>query len=413
MKHTFIIISLLLFSIGSHPQNFWEPKGLNNKSIGYLTCDSSGKLYAAEQVLDYIYSSGDYGETWQFLSEIDETSEIVIITSLIFKNDMVFASSLGGSGIYKSNDLGITWLPQNNGLQSNDITKITERNDSLFASSWIGLYLSIDNGENWSKLHPDILVIDDFSLLFDDRIVALNEDDVFISYNKGISWDNIIIAGIHSSFRNIISEDNLIYVGSKGDGVYVLSDYGNIWNLRYPTVGYAYVDAAALTSTGIYMIGGELTGCYFTYDHGESWIEINSGLPNKYINTIFFDEQSYAYSGLTYFGIYKSLSPLTSIEEDFQVRLNSYTLFQNHPNPFNPKTKIKFTIPSDVKRKKRNVSLKVYDVLGNEIATLVNEEKPAGTYEITWYAEKLPSGVYFYKLQAGDFTETKKMVLIK
>ena len=58
------------------------------------------------------------------------------------------------------------------------------------------------------------------------------------------------------------------------------------------------------------------------------------------------------------------------------------------------------------------LSLKVYDVLGNEIETLVNEEKPVGTYEVTWYADNLPSGVYFYQLKAGDFVETKKMVLM-
>ncbi len=60
-----------------------------------------------------------------------------------------------------------------------------------------------------------------------------------------------------------------------------------------------------------------------------------------------------------------------------------------------------------------SVQLKVFDILGNEIETLVNEEKPAGTYELTWNAENLPSGVYFYRIQAGSFTETKKMVLMK
>ncbi len=60
-----------------------------------------------------------------------------------------------------------------------------------------------------------------------------------------------------------------------------------------------------------------------------------------------------------------------------------------------------------------SVTLKVYDVLGNEIATLVNEEKPAGSYEVTWFAEKLPSGVYFYQLRVGEFTQTKKMILMK
>lgn len=84
------------------------------------------------------------------------------------------------------------------------------------------------------------------------------------------------------------------------------------------------------------------------------------------------------------------------------------TLEQNYPNPFNPSTTIEYQIPEI-----SFVTLKVYDVLGKEIETLVNEEKPAGTYEITWYAEQLPSGVYFYKIQAGEYIATKKMLLIK
>ena len=85
-----------------------------------------------------------------------------------------------------------------------------------------------------------------------------------------------------------------------------------------------------------------------------------------------------------------------------------YTLFQNYPNPFNPSTIINYALPE-----KGNVELIVYDVLGNEIVTLVNEEKSAGTYDVEFNATGLPSGIYFYKLQAGNFVETKKMILIK
>ena len=94
-----------------------------------------------------------------------------------------------------------------------------------------------------------------------------------------------------------------------------------------------------------------------------------------------------------------------------EVNLNvptEFSLQQNYPNPFNPSTKIKFSI-----LKTSKVTIKIYDILGNEIETLVNEEKPTGTYEITWYAENLTSGVYFYQLRTGEFLETKKMILIK
>ena len=88
--------------------------------------------------------------------------------------------------------------------------------------------------------------------------------------------------------------------------------------------------------------------------------------------------------------------------------LNNFILQQNYPNPFNPSTKINYYIPVG-----RFVNLKVYDVLGNEIATLVNEEKLAGDFEVSFNATGLPSGVYFYQLKAGVFIQTKKMILMK
>ncbi len=87
---------------------------------------------------------------------------------------------------------------------------------------------------------------------------------------------------------------------------------------------------------------------------------------------------------------------------------NDYLLYQNYPNPFNPTTTIKYSVPQS-----SNVVIKVFDVLGKEITTLVNEEKSVGTYELNWYAGNLPSGIYFYRIQTGDFIDTKKMILLK
>jgi agmatine/peptidylarginine deiminase len=98
---------------------------------------------------------------------------------------------------------------------------------------------------------------------------------------------------------------------------------------------------------------------------------------------------------------------------DNVIQPEEFHLSQNYPNPFNPTTTISFIIPQEERRKTQEVKLAVYDVLGNEIAILVNEEKPAGTYEITWFADGLPSGIYFYRLLAGSIAQTKKMILLK
>ncbi len=106
---------------------------------------------------------------------------------------------------------------------------------------------------------------------------------------------------------------------------------------------------------------------------------------------------------------------ITTVEEYKNNIPSIYKLQQNYPNPFNPSTKINWQLPIS-----SFVSLKVYDVLGNEVVILVNEEKPAGTYEVTWNATNLPSGVYFYRLQVypansgtENFVDTKKTLLLK
>ena len=147
-------------------------------------------------------------------------------------------------------------------------------------------------------------------------------------------------------------------------------------------------------------------------------IKINPGGPNEETNSITGFGSLLLQNPLQFdhsIGeIVLNLTP-TSVEENNSSVPLDYFLFNNYPNPFNPSTKIKYSIPNS-----SQVVIKVFDILGNEIETLVNEEKSTGTYEVTWYAGQLPSGVYFYQLkatpsggQAGGYLETKKMILIK
>ena len=96
------------------------------------------------------------------------------------------------------------------------------------------------------------------------------------------------------------------------------------------------------------------------------------------------------------------------VEEENNLIVDEFKLFQNYPNPFNPVTRIKFQIPQAGK-----VTIKIYDILGAEVTTLLNEERPTGIYEIDFNASRLASGVYFYQLKAGSYIETKKMILLK
>lgn len=136
------------------------------------------------------------------------------------------------------------------------------------------------------------------------------------------------------------------------------------------------------------------------------------GIGNKSVRLRLVVENNFTseYSLSNVFSFNQALgkTALEKVNWDEITKVKEYALEQNFPNPFNPSTKIKFQIPND-----GYVTLKVYDILGNEIATLLNEEKPQGKYELNFNASSLASGVYIYKLQAGDFVSSKKMILLK
>ena len=117
--------------------------------------------------------------------------------------------------------------------------------------------------------------------------------------------------------------------------------------------------------------------------------------------------KSYLYGAVIDEIVYGDTSTVLGINYE-NVQPDQFLLSQNYPNPFNPSTKINYQLPEI-----SFVALKIYDVLGNEIATLVNEEKSAGSYEVEFSSKRLPSGIYFYQLRAGNYVETKKMVLLR
>ena len=104
----------------------------------------------------------------------------------------------------------------------------------------------------------------------------------------------------------------------------------------------------------------------------------------------------------------KLASTAVGTEEELDILPEKYALSQNYPNPFNPETVIKYSIP-----KAENVSLVVYNLIGEKVAILINERKPAGSFTVDWDASNMASGIYYYRLQAGDFVQTRKMVLLK
>ena len=192
-----------------------------------------------------------------------------------------------------------------------------------------------------------------------------------------------------------------------GDVVYRTTDGGDTW-----------IDTIAIEKTLNNMfisISNQVTAVgsegfiYHSTNGGESWLLQISGVTNTLNSVCFVDENNGWAAGHNGIILHTTNGGVSFVEEKQTGEVpTEYLLSQNYPNPFNPGTKIKYSVPQT-----SQVQIKVYDVLGNEIETLVNEEKPAGSYELNWDAEPLPSGVYFYQLRAGSFVQTKKMSLLK
>ena len=146
-----------------------------------------------------------------------------------------------------------------------------------------------------------------------------------------------------------------------------------------------------------------------------NWTAPSAGSGTVYFYAAAFQNSSANSNGQSSSTKITSNETATGIESSITVPA-VFALFQNYPNPFNPSTTIKFSIPSVETlhaTSLQKVTLKIYDILGREIATLLDEEKSPGTYEIKFNASNIPSGIYFYKLQAGSFISIRKMIVLK
>ena len=220
-------------------------------------------------------------------------------------------------------------------------------------------------------------------------------------------------------------DENIVYATFNGlkwhdpqPHVYRSTNKGSTWIDISSNLPDAPVNAFAVDnnySNRLYL--GNDVGMYVSFNTGQSWEVLGEGLPVLPIGDIkIHPTENFLAAGTYGRSMYKiDLNLLIDINNEQLQILNEFSLSQNYPNPFNPSTVIHYSIPnvtlSEVEGSR--VQLKIYDILGNEVATLVNKEQPAGNYEVNFDASSLSSGVYLYKLITGIYSETKKMLLLK
>ena len=313
----------------------------------------------------FVYKSTDDGVSYQpkpiginvFNSRqiaIDQNNYMIVATA----NDNGFQ----GQGVYRSTDLGETYFPYNVGLP-NDITSVEYVDTN-------GFYRDVECLK---------------------QLIAADASGNFYSNNEDGSWNQFNIGFQQGGFVKDIMAINYV------DGIVIstiteLEMFSRRITMNDPTTCFFEKEVDFLDDLTF-----EVFYNYFTSPK-------IAGSNNKY--TRFNSEFTY-FAGTIGSGVLKK-AIITNVENIQNILPSKFAMEQNYPNPFNPSTSIQYAIAS-----RQFVTLKVYDVLGNEIATLVNEEKPAGSYEVKFSANEFSSGVYFYKLQAGDFIETKKMILLR
>jgi photosystem II stability/assembly factor-like uncharacterized protein len=347
-----------------------------------------------------VYRTADKGETWNYSFAGYNSNRIITMAA---KGDTIYASS--GWLLYYSTDSGQTWFQTN--LYASQITAIAIRGSEIYAATAFieGILLSTDGGITWQQRNNGLTNINLNALAVDEQnVYAGTLEGLFISSNSGNNWvkagngipQNIGVVSLKST-------GNHIYAGAIY-GLYRSSDFGNTWSLT----GFSNQIVECIEAKDNYVFAGTSTsGIYMSSTYGGSWSAKNNGLPIQWPRSLLLADNTLL-AGIYGHSVWRNTSLITSIDQYNNSTPDNYILHQNYPNPFNPSTRISWQSPVG-----SHQTIKVFDVLGREVATLVDEFRNAGYHEVDFNSAGLASGVYYYQLKAGSFMETKKMILTK
>ena len=326
--------------------------------------------------------------------------------------------------ILHTTDGGISWLQQTTfvGTILLDLCFADANNGWAVGAEYSGdgdgvILRTTDGGVNWvtSIIQPMTGYFHSVYFIDSNTGWACGSNDGLIvkTTNGGISWFNQLYSS-YKGYRYIYFSDENNGWALSGDELIHSTDGGNTWTVQIPynsTNSFASLKFFD-SNNGLIIsndFGDQNSRILKTSNGGSTWYPMYAG-SHRWLNEFYFEDLNYGWIvGENGTILHTTNGGVSFVEEEEIDEIpTEFLLSQNYPNPFNPITKIKYSVPNS-----SQVVIKVIDILGNEIETLVNEEKPVGTYEVTWYAEGLPSGVYFYQLCAGSYIETKKMILLK
>ena len=337
--------------------------------------------------------------------------------SLFFININTGYAGCDGGAIFKTTDGGENWYATTTSLGSPWNVFFPNENTGYAAGKYNCVYKTTNAGSNWMDMtinHPYTSYESIYFTNVNTGYAAIENGCVFKTTNGAVTWDTCYYGNVQNQMYSVFfTSPNIGYAGGENTLLKTTNSGSNWIQLTIPNI-WIYSIRFYDQNTG-YITGGNII--LKTTDAGTSWV--NQYQPaNKYLYSIYPATSTSVYvvgsNGTilktTTGGVPIGIKPISNRVPD------EFFLYQNYPNPFNPTTKIKFDIPlSRGVPEGRGVltSLTIYDILGREVTTLINENLQPGTYEIEWNAANFASGVYFYQLRAGDFVQTKKLVLLK
>ena len=346
--------------------------------------------------------STDDGASWQniFNTTIDR-----FVRSVAANNTCVFISTTN-KGLLKSTNNGINWISCNNGIDSSDTKSLFAYDDVVIASNTYNStsFCSTNNGANWTAFSSPNTI--EATARIGNVMLASNSSmeggGMIRSTNKGVTWFNAYV----NFFPTCLAAKDSVFYSYGLSNFYKSTNLGLNW-IQFPS-------DLPLSPANLYVIDNKLVSIsgkyvYTSSNNGTNWISKSQGLPIQEELGSLAVKGANVFITTSHSSVWKitktDLLPVREVSNEIPA---SYSLSQNYPNPFNQTSIFKFQCSM-----KGHVNVSVYDIAGREVQTLVNETLQPGTYEVRFDGSELNSGVYLVRMKAGDYSETRKMVLLK
>ncbi|MCX6132600.1 MAG: T9SS type A sorting domain-containing protein [Ignavibacteriales bacterium] len=403
--------------------------GLTNTNV-YSLAASGSNLFAGTN--DGIYLSTNNGTSWtQVNNNLGGTS----VSALVANGISIFAATDGG--LFTSTNNGGNWKQITNGLPSVWVTALSCVGTNLFAGTPDGIYLSTNSGTSWTQVNNGFTDFGSIITLamYDTNLFAGTTGGVFLSTNYGANWTKVNSGLVRTWVSALVANGMNIFAGTVGG---TGGGGSGVWRRPFSDFGITGVEivsapqAPTLASPADSAINLQLTtSLSWNAATGATGYHLQASTSSSFASTVVDDttltttsrsvsalalsttyywrvrsKNAAGFSGFSNARSFKTIRT-TAVEKLDGSIPTDFVLSQNYPNPFNPTTIIQFALPNGC-----YVSLRVFDLLGKEVAILLSEELGPGYFSVRWQPD-VPSGTYIYRLQAGQLVETKKMTLLR